>query len=321
MGAHRKNRVDKNARELSEIRYLVQRELIAVGDLAEEAVNANWTYKDLVVPPQEPGQQSDRQFRGRAAVVLWAGFVVEESCSYTARPLAQFASHLREFRESGARLLEHAREHSVAVASELSNGDVTRCAGLSFGAQPNAAGPFYFEAAKAVVVDIDRIIPKIDGVLTEIAARQPVPVTAGFYWPKAAGPLAHFAWLLHRDGLEPDAIAEVLDRLKLDRTSFGIDEVRYRNRREGMLSSVRRFINRAINRMKAEGIQADSVETRCAAQLVSIEERTCVLHSILDEHGRPTVVVTGGREAVPRVGGDGTALDSDRTPGEPPARP
>jgi hypothetical protein len=229
-GGHkqRAKREDKHTRELRDVKRIVQQELIRAGHLIGPPRD-DWTYAELIDPPTERGAQNERHFVGRAAVVLYAGHVVEQSSAYASSALGQFAERLREFTYSGTRLLTQARTQGRLVIAELSNGDLARRAGLAFGAQQAPDEPVDWIGTKATLTDIGRNLVAANRILTAVTAREPAPVAAGFYGPKGAGPLAHLIWLLHCDGLKPEDIAEILGRLP-GAERFGVEQGRWRDR-------------------------------------------------------------------------------------------
>lgn len=302
----RDGRTPRHASELEHVRKLVQQELITAGKL-DGPSRADWTCSDAIgVRPTQVGENTEQAFCGRAAVVLGAGFVVEEAYAYATSELGRFAELARAFVSAGTELLEHAQTNGRPIIGAIANGDLARTAGLTYGSQPNELGTFDFGKLKAALECAGQAVTQVTESRAALVARRPDPVSTGFYGPKAAGPLAHFVLLLHCDGLGTEAIADVLGRLTARPTERS-RQAWWREQRQTALGGVRRMLSRA----RVAGSQDVRLRTGRPSETVRWQDRFLVLICTLDARGSHVISVVGGYGSVPSLAPDGEPVAPD----------
>lgn len=287
-------------------RVLIQEKLL----LQSERDDFHWS--DAVPAPEKFGEQTEQQFFGRAAAVIESAAIVEQTHAILSDPLPGFLQRLDRVQTCIREALQFARDNSTLLTIRICNGDLTRRAGIAYGAEPKTMPALDLAKANAALLNAETAADELDAMFASLAPRIPAVVDAGFYAAGATGAVGQFALLLSERNMTSEGIAQALGKVR-DVSSF-VHHDTWRRFRKAALDDAKHLVNRA----KAKLFQADSSSgTQAVPGGVPLEAFTCVVVRKHVGTGQPISICLGGRTDLPSPSGHGSTLAQNAASTEP----
>lgn len=213
-----KSRAYKHQRDLDALNEVVQRRLIARGDIAGPA-KRGWTWYDAI-PRSPDGSPCAQLFLEESALLLDTIVVVTTTYESMNGLLAKLARRAHAAAETGSLRLLKAwlRSQYPKLDRLLRNYVVVNDAGIAFQENGVSEMPSLLRRALAAFA----LAPSIShaSTIAELVASMNARVIgAGFYGPRGSGPFGHVACLLRERGLTYDETALLLPQTK-ERSDF-----------------------------------------------------------------------------------------------------